>query len=58
MRKDAFTSLPNQVFFLQKAIEQPVKTALYRVLLDPRALQDSFKVKIPLEDDEPIEDWR
>jgi hypothetical protein len=38
MRKDTFSSLPNQVYFMQKAIETPVKTALYRVLIDPRAL--------------------
>lgn len=38
MRKDTFSSLPNQVYFMQKAIEEPVKTALYRVLIDPRAL--------------------
>ena len=38
MRKDTFSSLPNQVYFMQKAVEEPVKTALYRVLIDPRAL--------------------
>ena len=43
LRKDRYSNLPNQVFMWFKSLEDH-QEVLYRVLLDPRSIQDSFKV--------------
>ena len=59
IRKDTFSKMPNQIFVKQEHIEDPGQSpALYRVLLDPKNLAESFKVQLRLTKEEPLMEWR
>jgi hypothetical protein len=44
IRKDKFSSLPNQIFMWVRSTEEPYPNAMFRVLLDPRSISESFRV--------------
>jgi hypothetical protein len=50
IRRDKFSNLPNQVFMWIKSTEEPFQNALFRVLLAPRTISDSFRVQIKLDE--------
>ena len=58
IRKDVFSTLPNQVFIHQRTVEAPYVQALYRMLIDPQQLRDSLKVRLPLDSKSEIVEWR
>lgn len=58
LRKDLFSPLPNQIYMLISQQEQGTQE-LYRILIDPRSLQQSLKIMVPLTSpEEPIQDWQ
>jgi hypothetical protein len=44
IRKDKFSNLPNQVFMWVRSVEEPYCEAMFRVLIDPRSISESFKI--------------
>ena len=45
IRRDAFSKIPNQIFVKQECKEdRNLSPGLYRVLIDPRNLTESFKI--------------
>lgn len=59
IRKDNFSKMPNQIYVKQEDIEDPTITpSLWRILLDPKNLAESFKVQLRLAKEEPLLEWR
>ena len=60
IRKDQYSKMPNQIYVKQEHIEDHSQGAtLYRLLLDPKNLAESFKVHIrPAKEEELIVEWR
>lgn len=59
IRKDAFSKMPNQIFIKQEKKEDPADhPSLFRVLIDPKNLAESFKVQIRLNQTEAIHEFR
>jgi hypothetical protein len=59
IRKDAFSKLPNQIWIKQENREdRAISPALYRVLIDPKNLAESFKIQVRLSKDEPLIEFK
>jgi len=59
IRKDIFAKAPNQIFVKQEHTEdKSISPALFRVLIDPKNLSESFKIQIRLSKEEPLHEFR
>ena len=59
IRQDAFCKMPNQIFIKQENKDDPADhPSLFRVLIDPKNLAESFNIQVRINQTEPIHEFR